>query len=233
MDRLIDGTQLPFAGDVRPYFHVHDRDFAKLCKPGGKVRLSFLLSRDLPSSSFRLPVFARGADPPLASPPTQSIHNSNSTNQRRQPPPGLLLSSTNPLVLRNASKWPHVLNLSRSTTSSSSLSPSSAGASSSSTHPSSASSSPALSVSCLPAQANSLRANSGAVGGQGGALGGGAGGKKDDGKEFGLRSERKRHLRKDREVERRVEEAWGKGDCASFFLLLLLSSLARSGGTGN
>jgi len=36
--RAVDDAQIPFAGDVRPYFHVHDVDFATLCKAGKKVR---------------------------------------------------------------------------------------------------------------------------------------------------------------------------------------------------
>ncbi|GAA6023546.1 hypothetical protein JCM10207_005712 [Rhodosporidiobolus poonsookiae] len=119
---------IPFAGDARPYFHVHDADFARLCKPGGK------------------------------------------------PPPGVLLASTNPLVLKNCRSWPHVLRLDRAAPSASSASTSSSGA---------------------------------GGGGLGGA-GAGAGGAAE--KDFGLRSTRKRHVKKDEAVRREVEAAWARGD---------------------
>ncbi|GAA5974307.1 hypothetical protein JCM11641_006725 [Rhodosporidiobolus odoratus] len=135
LKRLI--KPIPFAGDIRPYFHVHDRDFASICKAGKK------------------------------------------------PASGTLLGSTNPLILSHSKTWPHVLNLSRS--------------------PSSAS--PSTSSTSSLARSGSVRKPPDAQ------AGGGE-------KAFGLRSERKRHVRKDEKVARGVEEAWMRGDYAACDLLL-------------
>lgn len=36
----------------------------------------------------------------------------------------------------------------------------------------------------------------------------------DKSKEFGLKSERKRHVKKDDKVMKEIEDAWARGDCA-------------------
>ncbi|GAA6032960.1 hypothetical protein JCM8097_000067 [Rhodosporidiobolus ruineniae] len=154
---------LPFAGDIRPYFHVHDHDFSTLCKPGSK------------------------------------------------PPPNTLLASSNPLVLRNCRAWPHVLRLDRASPSPPSLA---TPASSSPRLPPSVSSSSAARAG--HARSGSVsRSNSLKVG--------------EEGRDFGLRSERKRHVRKDEGVARRVEEAWAQGDYLACDLLLYqhLTSLSE------
>ncbi|BGP42757.1 hypothetical protein JCM10449v2_006769 [Rhodotorula kratochvilovae] len=129
---------IPFAGDARPYFHVHDDDFARLCKPGKK------------------------------------------------PPPGLLVASTNPLLLSTCKHWPHILRLDRA--------PPSA--------PPSSSLAPSLSTGAghAPRRSGSLSA-AGA-----GAEDAGAG------RDFGLKSARKRHVKKDEAVEREIADAWRRGD---------------------
>ncbi|BGP19314.1 hypothetical protein JCM10213v2_007403 [Rhodosporidiobolus nylandii] len=131
---LASFVAIPFAGDVRPYFHVHDRDFAVVCKTGGK------------------------------------------------PPPGTIIASTNPLVLRHSRTWPHVLNLCRSSATFSSSLPNSTSTSSLS-------------------RSGSIRAT-------------------DESKEFGLMSERKRHVKKDEKTAKAVEEAWARGDYQTCDLLL-------------
>ncbi|GAA5888984.1 hypothetical protein JCM6882_009707 [Rhodosporidiobolus microsporus] len=178
---------IPFAGDCRPYFHVHDRDFAKLCKPGGK------------------------------------------------PPPGTLIASTNPLLLRNCKSWPHILRLDRAPPPKPAAPPQPAPASA----PSSRNASPAtrangfgsssLGVGAPPSRSNSLSTSAAArravssSSSASGAPARSAGGVKaaaDEGKEFGLKSERKRHVRKDEEVRRAVEDAWARGDYLTCDLLL-------------
>lgn len=75
-----------FSGDCRPYFHIHDHDFARVAS-AGKVRPSLRPSSLLvASSSFG---FANRTEP--------------------QPPTGSILASTNPLVLSTLKHWPHVL----------------------------------------------------------------------------------------------------------------------------
>ncbi|GAA5865062.1 hypothetical protein JCM8547_007700 [Rhodosporidiobolus lusitaniae] len=145
-----------FAGDARPYAHVHDRDFGRLCKADGK------------------------------------------------PPPATLLASTNPLVLRNCKAWPHILRLDRASSPQSSSS-----ASSSSLRP------PPHAKSGALGRSASVGARPGSTSAGGGGLGGDNGGK-----EFGLKSQRKRHVKKDEEVGRRVEEAWGRGEYLACDLLL-------------
>ncbi|KAK4699375.1 hypothetical protein P7C70_g6887, partial [Phenoliferia sp. Uapishka_3] len=68
-----------FSGDCRPYFHIHDHDFARIAA-AGKVRLSHFLS--VPSKF---------------------------DSEYAQPPSGTLVASTNPLVLTTLKHWPHVL----------------------------------------------------------------------------------------------------------------------------
>ncbi|TNY18020.1 hypothetical protein DMC30DRAFT_419235, partial [Rhodotorula diobovata] len=172
---------IPFAGDLRPYFHVHDADFAQLCKPGNK------------------------------------------------PPQGLVVASTNPLLLSTCRHWPHVLRLDRATPAPAPApapppAPTAAAAAASSPATSapafrnpSRSASPALSASSATTTASAAPRpprRSGSVSlasaddGRGGAAGGGGGA----GKEFGLRSAGKRHVRKDEAVEREIEDAWRRGD---------------------
>ncbi|GAA5895919.1 hypothetical protein JCM8208_005124 [Rhodotorula glutinis] len=146
---------IPFAGDVRPYFHVHDADFATLCKAGKK------------------------------------------------PPQGLLVASTNPLLLSTCKHWPHVLRLDRAAPPPPSASPSS---------------SPTLSLplsapSSSPSGIAHLRPRS-ASNGNGHLHGGGDDGSASGGagKEFGLRTSSKRHVKKDEAVEKEISELWRRGD---------------------
>ncbi|GAA5954973.1 hypothetical protein JCM21900_005952 [Sporobolomyces salmonicolor] len=129
---------IPFAGDSRPYFHVHDADFPRFCRPNSK------------------------------------------------PPPGLLLASTNPLVLSTCKHWPHVLRLDR---------------------PSAALSSLPLSASLRPPKPKPRTASaSSTTGPPTGGAGFGAG------EAFGLKSERKRHVKKDEAVRKEIESRWVRGD---------------------
>ncbi|GAA6050976.1 hypothetical protein JCM3770_005351 [Rhodotorula araucariae] len=146
---------IPFGGDLRPYFHVHDADFARLCKPG------------------------------------------------KPPPPGLLIASTNPLLLSTCKHWPHILRLDRAAAPSPAL--------------------PPLSVPSVPPLVPTDAAAGAAVGSpasrpgaagpdDAGAAGGNAGASAGAGKDFGLRSARKRHVKKDEAAEREIVDAWRRGD---------------------
>ncbi|GAA5847179.1 hypothetical protein JCM9279_006124 [Rhodotorula babjevae] len=146
---------IPFAGDVRPYFHVHDADFTTLCKAGKK------------------------------------------------PPQGLLVASTNPLLLSTCKHWPHVLRLDRAAPASSSASPSS---SPTLTLPASASSSSTSVIAPLRPRSASNGNGHTLGGGEDGSASGGAG------KEFGLRSSSKRHVKKDEAVEKEIAELWKRGE---------------------
>ncbi|GAA5849367.1 hypothetical protein JCM5353_005308 [Sporobolomyces roseus] len=187
---------IPFKGDSKPYFHIHDPSFPLLCRPGSK------------------------------------------------PPPGLLLSSTNPLVLKNCSKtYPHILRLDRTPTSSSTPLTSPAispmiGRPSSEYHSSSrASSSRSSSLASTSRQTlgidtsfntlgaggsrssspiSSIRSNrspklnpnltttANKISSNGNSMAGG--------EWWGLKSERKRHVKKDEEVWKEVEKKWDQGD---------------------
>ncbi|GAA5821580.1 hypothetical protein JCM11251_000919 [Rhodosporidiobolus azoricus] len=167
---------IPFAGDYRPYFHVHDRDFVTLCKPGGR------------------------------------------------PPPATLLASTNPLLLRNCKSWPHVLRLDRAISPPPSAPPTLSVSSSRTASPATRANGFSLN-SAAPSRSNSLSTPAAARRATApvppfAAGGGGGAGLADEGKEFGLKSERKRHVRKDEEVRRAVEEAWGRAEYQLCDLLL-------------
>ncbi|GAA5883187.1 hypothetical protein JCM1840_005037, partial [Sporobolomyces johnsonii] len=129
---------IPFAGDSRPYFHVHDADFPRFCRPNAK------------------------------------------------PPPGLLLASTNPLVLSTCKHWPHVLRLDRPSPALSSLSPS---------------------ASLHPPKPKPRTASASSTNGPP-SVGAGFGA----GEAFGLKSERKRHVKKDEAVRKDIEGRWARGD---------------------
>ncbi|KPV73812.1 uncharacterized protein RHOBADRAFT_45103 [Rhodotorula graminis WP1] len=149
---------IPFAGDVRPYFHVHDVEFANLCKAGKK------------------------------------------------PPQGLLVASTNPLLLSTCKHWPHVLRLDRAAPAPSSTSPSSSPTLS--LPLSAASSSPSGIAPLRQRSASNGNGSQHGGGGDDGSTGGGGGA----GKEFGLRTTSKRHVKKDEAVEKEIAELWRRGD---------------------
>lgn len=182
---------IPFAGDDRPYFHVHDVDFARLCKPGAK------------------------------------------------PEQGLLLASTNPLLLTTCKHWPHILRLDRAVPSLIPASPTTLSSpvlntsSSRNGAPSSSSSSSAA----LRTSGSLFRSSSthqqqqqqqqqqpqrsastgsrfvGPARRQGSDGGGGA---HIDiqvmNKSFGLKTTRKRHVKKDEAVKKEIETLWQRGD---------------------
>ncbi|GJN93678.1 hypothetical protein Rhopal_006735-T1 [Rhodotorula paludigena] len=101
---------IPFAGDVRPYLHVHDQDFSTLCKPGKSPRNG-----------------ARSLSATAGQPPRRSV-----------------------------------------------------------------------SVSSAQSDASSTGATPAAAAGAG--------------RDFGLKSERKRHVKKDEAAQREIEDAWRRGD---------------------
>ncbi|BGP26991.1 DUF1630 family protein [Rhodotorula toruloides] len=136
---------VPLAGDYRPYLHVHDLDFACLCRPGVK------------------------------------------------PPLGLLVASTNPLLLTTCKHWPHILRLERASLipSTPTRPPSLSDSASSSPNP--------TGLPVKPRRAGSLDVAAG----------------DEKGREFGLKSERKRHVKKDERVMKEIEDAWNRGDYAA------------------
>ncbi|GAA6003056.1 uncharacterized protein JCM10292_000315 [Rhodotorula paludigena] len=162
---------IPFAGDVRPYLHVHDQDFSTLCKPG------------------------------------------------KPPPPGLLAASTNPLLLSTCKHWPHLLRLDRvlpppssSSSASSAPPPGSTDASAAPSTPSQQPRNGARSLSATAGQpprrsvsVSSAQSDASSTGATPAAAAGA-------GRDFGLRSERKRHVKKDEAAQREIEDAWRRGD---------------------
>ncbi|POY76233.1 hypothetical protein BMF94_0428 [Rhodotorula taiwanensis] len=177
---------IPFAGDDRPYLHVHDADFATLCRPGEK------------------------------------------------PPPGLLIASTNPLLLTTCKHWPHILRLDRPASASAlagspsqsprfqhpqqppNRSPSlSIPLSGSGPGPGSAGSSRHASPSPTGFRTPQRSSSTGSRFGAGERTAGpvGAGGAVVN-KEFGLKSTRKRHVKKDDVVKKEIEALWLAGDYA-------------------
>ncbi|TKA50564.1 hypothetical protein B0A53_06055 [Rhodotorula sp. CCFEE 5036] len=179
---------IPFAGDDRPYFHVHDVDFARLCKPGTK-----------------------------------------------QPEQGLLIASTNPLLLTTCKHWPHILRLDRTVPS---LPPSSSS-------PTTLSSLAAPARSPLNGVPSSAARTSGSLfrsssthqqqqqqqqqqqhpqrsASTGSRFAGVARRQGSDGathtdiplmnKNFGLKTTRKRHVKKDEAVKKEIETLWQRGD---------------------
>ncbi|BGP34668.1 hypothetical protein JCM10296v2_006490 [Rhodotorula toruloides] len=107
---------------------------------------------------------------------------------------GLLIASTNPLLLTTCKHWPHILRLERPAA----LSPSTPTRSPSLSSSSASSPNPASSPA-KPRRAGSMDVTTG----------------DEKGKEFGLKSERKRHIKKDDKVSKEIEDAWARGDHAA------------------
>ncbi|BGO94502.1 hypothetical protein NBRC10512_000305 [Rhodotorula toruloides] len=107
---------------------------------------------------------------------------------------GLLIASTNPLLLTTCKHWPHILRLERPAA----LTPSTPTRSPSLSYSSASSPNPTTSP-VNPRRAGSLDVPAG----------------DEKGKEFGLKSERKRHVKKDDKVLKEIEDAWARGDYAA------------------
>ncbi|GAA5872037.1 hypothetical protein JCM3774_006588 [Rhodotorula dairenensis] len=162
---------IPFAGDDRPYLHVHDPDFARLCRPGEK------------------------------------------------PGTGLLVAATNPLLLMTCKHWPHILRLDRF------VAPSSSSASTTSpgptpTSPVTSARSPSIppptsspiagssSLFRLPQRSASIGSRTS----QPGASQNGALDHNHNNKSFGLKTTRRRHVKKDEAVQKEIETLWLSGN---------------------
>ncbi|GAA5989022.1 hypothetical protein JCM10908_006273 [Rhodotorula pacifica] len=176
---------IPFAGDDRPYLHVHDADFARLCKPGEK------------------------------------------------PQQGLLIASTNPLLLTTCKHWPHILRLDRFVAPTPSAAPSpTTPSSAANSHSRSASRSPSVPVPASPAAAGSffLRtatagtapqrsastgsrfAESRAAKGINNGTGDAQQQQASINKSFGLKTNRRRHVKKDEAIRKEIEALWQRGE---------------------
>ncbi|GAA6027016.1 hypothetical protein JCM8202_004625, partial [Rhodotorula sphaerocarpa] len=172
---------IPFAGDDRPYFHVHDADFARLCRPGSK------------------------------------------------PPHGLLIAATNPLLLTTCKHWPHILRLDRPTPLAASPAPVALGHDSPRDAPSrsaslsvpaargsvpssrDASPSPSLAGSRTPQRSSSVGSKFEHSPRMAASAAAAALGEKSA---FGLKTGRKRHVKKDEAVRKEIEALWLAGDYA-------------------